>query len=46
MNEPPPGGAGRLVLNEVSCAKNPDEFIELLNVGDGVVDTDLDVIGG
>ncbi len=26
-------------MNEVNCSKNPDEFIELVNVGDGVVDT-------
>lgn len=36
----PAPARGRLVINEVNCGKNPDEFIELLNVGDAVVDTD------
>lgn len=34
--EPP---AGKLVVNEVNCSKNPDEFIEVKNVSDVVVDT-------
>ena len=30
---------GKLVVNEVNCSKNPDEFVELKNIGDGVIDT-------